>query len=66
MEWSSHEPRPGHFDFSGNNDLVAFLSTAQELGFDVILRPGPFIDAERDFGGLPWWLLRNSASKSCI
>ena len=66
MEWSSHEPRPGHYDFSGNNDLVAFLSTAQELGLDVILRPGPFIDAERDLGGLPWWLLRNSASKSCI
>ena len=59
VEWSSHEPRPGHYDFSGNNDLVAFLTTAQELGFDVILRPGPFIDAERDLGGLPWWLLRS-------
>ena len=39
MEWSSHEPRPGHYDFSGNNDLVAFLTTAQELGFDVMADP---------------------------
>ena len=27
---------------------------------DVILRPGPYIDAERDFGGLPYWLLKDT------
>eukprot|EP00092_Neocalanus_flemingeri_P024878 GFUD01026976.1.p1 GENE.GFUD01026976.1~~GFUD01026976.1.p1 ORF type:complete len:678 (+),score=151.84 GFUD01026976.1:30-2036(+) len=59
VEWSSHEPTPGEFVFSGGLDLAKYISTAQEVGLDVILRPGPFIDAERDFGGLPAWLLKN-------
>ena len=59
MEWSSHEQSPGQFDFSGPNDIVKYIETAQKLGLDVILRPGPFIDAERDLGGLPSWLLKN-------
>ncbi len=45
---SSHEPEKGTYDFSGNNDLIGFLETAQEVGLVVILRAGPFIDAERD------------------
>ena len=63
VEWSSHEPRPGQFDFSGPNDIVKYIETAQKLGLDVILRPGPFIDAERDLGGLPSWLLKNQNVK---
>jgi len=59
VEWSSHEPSQGNFVFSGGLDIGKYLSTAQEVGLDVILRPGPFIDAERDFGGLPPWLLKN-------
>ena len=59
VEWSSHENSPGNYDFSGQNDIVSFLKIAQELGYDVILRPGPFIDAERDLGGLPSWLLKH-------
>ena len=59
VEWSSHERSPGKYDFSGQNDIVSFLKIAQELGLDVILRPGPFIDAERDLGGLPSWLLKH-------
>ena len=51
VEWAWHEPRPGQFRFSGEFDLPAFLRLAASLGLDVILRPGPFIDAERDFGG---------------
>jgi len=59
VEWSSHEPAPGQFVFSGGADIAKYIVTAQEVGLDVILRPGPFIDAERDFGGLPPWLLKD-------
>ena len=48
IEWSSHEPAKGIFDFEGDNNLIGFLKLAQEIGLYVILRPGPFIDAERD------------------
>ena len=57
MPWNLHEPRPGAFDFSGMLDVAAFLRLAQELGLWAILRPGPYICAEWDFGGLPAWLL---------
>lgn len=56
--WNVHEPEPGRFVFSGDADLAAFLRTAQEEGLRVILRPGPYICSEWDFGGLPAWLLR--------
>lgn len=56
--WSQHEPEPGHWDFSGQNDLRAFIKTAAEEGMNVVLRPGPYVCAEVDFGGFPAWLLR--------
>jgi beta-galactosidase len=56
--WNSLEPEPGQWDFSGANDLAAFIRTAQEAGLWVIVRPGPYACAEWDFGGLPIWLLR--------
>ncbi|KAG1652956.1 Beta-galactosidase [Nymphon striatum] len=52
IEWSQHEPEVGQYDFEGNLDVVKFFQTAQKMGLLVILRPGPYIDAERDFGGL--------------
>ena len=55
--WNLHEPREGEFDFSGILDLARFLETASRLGLYVILRPGPYICAEWDMGGLPSWLL---------
>lgn len=58
VEWSGHEPEPGKYHFSGDYDLEAFLDTAKDVGLLVILRPGPYICAERDNGGLPYWLLR--------
>src|SRR5271165_1082829 len=57
--WNIHEPRPGIYDFSGNNDLGEFIREAQQEGLYVILRPGPYVCAEWDFGGLPAWLLRD-------
>ena len=55
--WNLHERREGEFDFSGNLDIEAYIDCAAELGLNVILRPGPYICAEWDFGGLPSWLL---------
>lgn len=57
IPWNWHEQRRGDMDFSGPRDLARFVQTAGELGFDVILRPGPYICAEWDFGGLPGWLM---------
>ncbi len=55
--WNLHERREGEFDFSGGLDLGRFIDTAASLGLHVILRPGPYICAEWDMGGLPSWLL---------
>jgi beta-galactosidase GanA len=56
--WNALEPEPGQWDFTGDNDLAAFVRTAQRIGLWVIIRPGPYACAEWDFGGLPAWLLR--------
>ena len=55
--WNLHERREGEFNFSGNLDIVKFIELAKEIGLNVIVRPGPYICAEWDFGGLPSWLL---------
>lgn len=57
--WNLHEPQKGQFDFSGRLDLVRFLETARKVGLYALVRPGPYICAEWDFGGLPAWLLRD-------
>jgi beta-galactosidase len=55
--WNLHEPVEGQFDFSGMLDLPAYIDIANELGLYCILRPGPYICAEWESGGLPAWLL---------
>jgi beta-galactosidase len=57
--WNAHELQPGTFDFSGNNDVAEFIREAQQEGLYVILRPGPYVCAEWEFGGYPAWLLKN-------
>lgn len=57
--WNLHEPSPGIYDFSGNNDVAEFIREAQQEGLYVILRPGPYVCAEWEFGGYPPWLLKN-------
>src|SRR5579863_5491334 len=57
--WNVHEPRPGVFDFSGQNDLAEYIREAQQEGLNVILRPGPYVCAEWDLGGYPSWLLKD-------
>ncbi|MEO6922620.1 MAG: beta-galactosidase family protein, partial [Acidobacteriaceae bacterium] len=58
--WNVHEPTPGVYDFSGNNDVAEYIREAQEEGLYVILRPGPYVCAEWEFGGYPAWLLKDS------
>ncbi|WP_434026358.1 glycoside hydrolase family 35 protein [[Pseudomonas] boreopolis] len=54
--WNLVEPRPGTFDFGGDNDVAAFVREAAALGLNVILRPGPYACAEWEAGGYPAWL----------
>ncbi|CAG7832431.1 unnamed protein product [Allacma fusca] len=66
VAWNLHEPRKDDYDFGeGNNDMSAFLNItryiemAQEEDLLVLLRPGPYICSEWDFGGFPSWLQRD-------
>jgi beta-galactosidase len=54
--WNLHEPEKGVFDFKGSNDILQFVKIAQEEGLWVILRPSPYVCAEWEFGGYPYWL----------
>lgn len=54
--WNLQEPQKGKFDFSGNNDIAQFVKDAQKEGLWVILRPSPYVCAEWEFGGYPYWL----------
>ncbi|KAJ4163996.1 hypothetical protein LMH87_005689 [Akanthomyces muscarius] len=56
LYWNLHEPSPGEWDFQGRNDVAKFFRLAQDEGLKVVLRPGPYICGERDWGGFPAWL----------
>ncbi len=57
--WNHHETSEGVFDFtSTTRDIARFVRIAQEEGMWVILRPGPYVCAEWDFGGIPTYLLK--------
>ncbi|RYD30263.1 MAG: beta-galactosidase, partial [Verrucomicrobiaceae bacterium] len=55
--WNVHEPQPGKWDFSGNADFVAFIKACQEEGLHVLVRPGPYVCTEWEFGGYPGWVV---------
>ncbi len=57
--WNVHESEPDVFDFTGQNDIAEFVRLCRDNGMYVILRPGPYVCAEWEMGGLPWWLLRD-------
>ena len=61
--WNIHEQQEGQFDFSDNNDVAEFCRLAQKNGMYVIVRPGPYVCAEWEMGGLPWWLLKKKDIK---
>jgi hypothetical protein len=59
LMWNALESEPGVFDLkTGNRDFVRFIELCQQEGMWVYLRPGPYVCAEWDFGGLPPYLLR--------
>ena len=59
--WNYHEMEEGKFDFTGNKDIAEFCRLAQKNGMYIIVRPGPYVCAEWEMGGLPWWLLKNDS-----
>jgi beta-galactosidase len=61
--WNVHEPVQGTYDFSGNNDIAEFVKIAKEEGLWVVMRPSPYACAEWEFGGYPWWLLKDKDLK---
>jgi len=57
--WNYHETAPGVWDFkSGNKNIAEYIKIAEEEGLFVILRPGPYVCAEWEFGGYPWFLAK--------
>jgi beta-galactosidase len=56
IAWNLHEPREGEYEFTGMGDIERWIALAADEGLNVIVRPGPFICAEWDNGGLPAWL----------
>lgn len=60
VPWNIHQPEKDRYDFSGQQDLVTFLKTAQDVGLLVVMRAGPYICGEWDFGGFPAWILKEN------
>lgn len=58
--WNYHEQVQGKYDFSGQADVAEFVRLIQKNGMYCIVRPGPYVCAEWDMGGLPWWLLKKT------
>jgi len=56
--WNYHEMEEGKYDFSGDKDVAKFVELCKKNGMYVIVRPGPYVCAEWEMGGLPWWLLK--------
>lgn len=63
LYWHHIEPHQGHFNFTGNNDIAAWYQEIQNAGMKAVLRPGPYICGEREWGGLPGWLSQISGMK---
>jgi beta-galactosidase len=58
--WNHHEATEGTFDFtSENRDIARFIKAVQAESLWMLLRPGPYVCAEWDFGGMPPYLLKD-------
>lgn len=63
IAWNMHEPEEGKQRWDGDYDLDRFLTLCEKYGFYVLIKPGPYICAELDFGGHPDWLIKKVANK---
>lgn len=63
IPWNMHEPEEGKERWTGDYDLGRFLDLCQKYGFYILVKPGPYICAELDFGGHPDWLIAKAAAK---
>ena len=61
VAWNIHEPAHEQYNFDGDADIVSFIELANSLGLLVIVRAGPYICAEWEFGGYPPWLVKNTS-----
>lgn len=66
VPWNLHEANKNEFNFSGILDIEKFLDIAKEVGLYAIVRPGPYICAEWDLGGLPAWLIKETTNVRCM
>jgi beta-galactosidase GanA len=60
VAWNGHEPRKGEFVFDGDFDLEKFIKLCEQYKLYMVLRAGPYMCGERDHGGLPWWILKET------
>ncbi|MEE1046049.1 MAG: beta-galactosidase [Clostridia bacterium] len=58
VPWNLHEPEKGQFNFDSNLNLKEFFELCKEIGIYVLFRPSGYMCSEWDFGGLPYWLLK--------
>ncbi len=58
VPWNLHEPEEGEFNFDGNLNVAEFLELCKEMGMYVMFRPGVYMCSEWEFGGMPYWLLK--------
>jgi beta-galactosidase GanA len=63
LYWQDIEQHPGQFDFTDKNDVAAWFAEVEKAGLKAVLRPGPYVCAERDWGGMPGWLTQISGMK---
>jgi beta-galactosidase len=61
--WNQIEPTEGNFSFTGISDIHRFVKLCQGNGMWVIVRAGPYICGEWEFGGFPAWFLKHPELK---
>ena len=54
--WDRHEPQRRKYDFSGHLNFIKFFQLVQDAGLYVVMRIGPYVCAEWNYGGFPLWL----------